>query len=287
MTDTLTSGSTIAAAAADTLHAAASDNWVINYVKDAPYVELKLIGKFYLPQIPPFELFGLTINMSPTKYVFYMWVAAFLIIIGTTLAARSYRKSPVPSRFANFLEVFIIFVRDEIAYPNIGHAAGKYMPYLLTTFFFIMTCNLLGLVPWGVSSTENINVTAGLALGSFFMIQFAGMRHNGAWGYLRGLVPHGLPVWLLPVMIIVEILGLLTKPFALTIRLFANMTAGKIVILSLLGLIFLFQSYVASVIPVAFTLFILILKLFISVLQAYIFTMLTALFIGMAVHQEH
>jgi F-type H+-transporting ATPase subunit a len=274
-------------AAADTAHAAGSDYWVLGYIKDAPYVEFKPFGKIPLPQFDPIDIFGLSINLSPTKYVFYMWVVAFLLLILMFYVARGYRKSLTPKGFANFIEVLVVFIRDDIAYPNIGHEAKRYLPYLLTTFFFIMTCNLLGLVPWGVSSTENINVTAGLALVAFFVIQTAGIQQNGALHYFKGLIPHGLPIWLLPVMVVVELLGLLTKPFALTIRLFANMTAGKIVILSLIGLIFIFQSYVASVIPVAFTLFILLLKLFISVLQAYIFTMLTALFIGMAVHQEH
>jgi F-type H+-transporting ATPase subunit a len=275
------------AAAADSAHVADSEYWVLSYIKDAPYVEFKPFGKIPLPQFEPVEIFGLSVNLSPTKYVFYMWMVALLLLILMFFVARSYKKSLVPGGFANFIEVLIIFIRDDIAFPNIGPQAKRYLPYLLTTFFFIMTCNLIGLVPWGVSSTENINVTAGLALVAFFMIQIAGIQENGALGYFKGLVPHGLPFWLLPVMVVVELLGLLTKPFALTIRLFANMTSGKIVILSLIGLIFIFQSYIASVIPVVFTLFIMLLKLFISVLQAYIFTMLTALFIGMAVHQEH
>ena len=269
--------------------AAAADDagWILDYVTDKTYLEFKPFGKITLPQFEPIDIFGLSINLSPTKYVVYMWIAALIVFVMMTLVARSYRTSVVPHGFTNFIEVFILFIRDEIVRPNIGEKGDRYMPFLATIFFFIATCNLLGLVPWGVSSTENISVTAGLAIMSFFMIQAAGMSSNGAWGYLRGLVPHGLPVFILPVMIVVEFLGLLTKPFALTVRLFANMTSGKIVILSLIGLIFFFKTIWVAPVSILFTLFIMLLKMFISLLQAYIFTMLSALFIGMAVHQEH
>jgi F-type H+-transporting ATPase subunit a len=261
--------------------------WILDYVTDKPYLEFKPFGKIALPQLEPIDLFGLSINLSPTKYVVYLWFAAFVVFFMMLLVARSYRRSVVPSGFTNFIEVFVLFIRDEVVRPNIGDKADRYLPFLATIFFFIATCNLLGLIPWGVSSTENISVTAGLAIISFIMIQAAGMRNKGVWGYLRGLVPHGLPVFILPVMIVVEFLGLLTKPFALTVRLFANMTSGKIVILSLIGLIFFFQNVIVIPVSILFTLFIMLLKMFISLLQAYIFTMLSALFIGMAVHQEH
>jgi F-type H+-transporting ATPase subunit a len=261
--------------------------WILDYVTDKSYLDFKGLGKVYLPQFEPIDIFGLSVNLSPTKYVVYMWVAAVIVFVMMTLVARSYRKSIIPRGFSNFIEVFVLFIRDEIVRPNIGDKADRYMPFLATIFFFIAVCNLLGLVPYGVSSTENISVTAGLALMSFFMIQAAGMKNNGVWGYLRGLVPHGLPVFILPVMVVVEFLGLLTKPFALTIRLFANMTSGKIVILSLIGLIFFFNTVWVAPVSIVFTLFIMLLKIFISLLQAYIFTMLSSLFIGMAVHQEH
>jgi F-type H+-transporting ATPase subunit a len=277
------------AAAVDTVAAGKTDDagWILDYVTNKNYIEFKPFGKIMLPQFEPIEFLGLSIDLSPTKYVVYLWVAALIVFVLLTLVGRKYRKSYIPQGFTNFIEVFVLFIRDEIVRPNIGDKAERYMPFLATIFFFIAICNLLGLVPYGVSSTENINVTAGLALMSFFMIQIAGMRNNGVWGYLKGLVPHGLPVFILPVMIVVELLGLLTKPFALTVRLFANMTSGKIVILSLIGLIFFFQSMVVAPISILFTLFIMVLKMFIALLQAYIFTMLSALFIGMAVHQEH
>lgn len=276
-------------AGADTVAAGQTDGagWILDYVTNKNYIEFKPFGKIMLPQFEPIEILGLSIDLSPTKYVVYLWVAALIVFVMMTFVGRRYRKSYIPQGFTNFIEVFVLFIRDEIVRPNIGDKAERYMPFLATIFFFIATCNLLGLVPYGVSSTENINVTAGLAIMSFFMIQIAGMRNNGVWGYFKGLVPHGLPVFVLPVMIVVEFLGLLTKPFALTVRLFANMTSGKIVILSLIGLIFFFQSIVVAPVSILFTLFIMLLKMFISLLQAYIFTMLSALFIGMAVHQEH
>jgi len=277
------------AAEADSVAAGQTNDagWILDYVTNKNYIEFKPFGKIMLPQFEPIEFLGLSIDLSPTKYVVYLWIAALIVFVMMTFVGGRYRKSYIPQGFTNFIEVFILFIRDEIVRPNIGDKAERYMPFLSTIFFFIATCNLLGLVPYGVSSTENINVTAGLALMSFFMIQIAGMSNNGVWGYFKGLVPHGLPVFILPVMIVVEFLGLLTKPFALTIRLFANMTSGKIVILSLIGLIFFFQSIVVAPVSILFTLFIMVLKMFIALLQAYIFTMLSALFIGMAVHQEH
>ncbi len=285
----MTTSEEYTAAAGEAAAAGQGDDagWILDYVTDKGYLEFKLLGKINLPQFEPIDLFGLSVNLSPTKYVVYMWIAAFIVFVMMTLVARSYRKSIVPHGFSNLIEVFILFIRDEVVRPNIGDKADRYMPFLTTIFFFIATCNLLGLVPYGVSSTENISVTAGLAITSFIMIQAAGMRSNGVWGYLKGLVPHGLPVFILPVMIVVEFLGLLTKPFALTVRLFANMTSGKIVILSLIGLIFFFKTIWVAPVSILFTLFIMLLKMFISLLQAYIFTMLSALFIGMAVHQEH
>ena len=171
--------------------------------------------------------------------------------------------------------------------PSIGKGYEKFLPFLLTIFFFILTCNFLGLIPGAATSTSNISVTATLAVISFIVTQAGGMMRNGIFGYFKGLIPHGIPAWLLPIMFVVEILGLFTKPFALAIRLFANMTAGHIVILALLGLIFILKTPFVSPVSVLFALFIYLLEILVSLIQAYIFTMLSALFIGMAVHQEH
>jgi F-type H+-transporting ATPase subunit a len=160
------------------------------------------------------------------------------------------------------------------------------MPFFSTLFFFILTCNLLGLVPFMTTATGSVSITAGLALITFVMIQILGMKNNGIFGYWRGMVPPGIPMFVLPVMIIVEFLGMLTKPFALCIRLFANMTAGHVVILALIGLIFSL-GYGVTPVSIGFALFIYVLEILVGLLQAYIFTILSALFIGMAVHQEH
>lgn len=147
--------------------------------------------------------------------------------------------------------------------------------------------NFLGLIPFSATFTSNIAVTATLATMSFLAIQLGGIRNNGFFGYFKGLIPHGVPVFLLPIMVVVEVLGLFTKPFALAIRLFANMTAGHIVIYALISLIFVMQSYLISPVSVGMALFIYSLEILVALLQAYIFTMLSSLFIGMAVHQEH
>ena len=173
--------------------------------------------------------------------------------------------------------------RDEIAVPNIGaKEAGRFLSFLLTAFFFIITCNLLGLIPYGATPTGNINVTAALAVCSFIVIQLGGILHNGFFGYFRGLIPRGLPFWLLPIMIPIEIVSLFAKPFALCIRLFANMTAGHIVILSMLGLIFTFQTYAVAPASILFAVAVNMLEIFVALIQAYIFTLLSAVFIGMA-----
>jgi len=171
--------------------------------------------------------------------------------------------------------------------PNLGEEGKHYLPFLLTVFFFILFCNLLGLIPYAGTATGNVSVTAALALIALSMIQLGGIRQHGLAHHFKNLVPHGIPVWLLPIMIPVEVMGQLTKPFALCIRLYANMTAGHIVIYSLLGLIFLFKSLVVAPVSVGFALFISVLELFVAFLQAYIFTMLTSLFMGMAIHPEH
>ncbi|MCF8431602.1 MAG: F0F1 ATP synthase subunit A, partial [Melioribacteraceae bacterium] len=235
--------------------------------------------------LPELHLFGLDISI--TKHVIFMWIAVALLVVIFKLVSNGYKKSIIPKGLTNLVEVLVVFVRDEIARPTIGKGFEKFLPYLLTVFFFILTCNFLGLLPYGATATSNIAVTATLAVISFLFIQVGGMMQNGVFGYFKGLLPHGLPAWLLPIMLVVELLGLFTKPFALAIRLFANMTAGHIVILALLGLIFILQTYVVVPVSVAFALFIYLLEILVSLIQAYIFTMLSSLFIGMAVHQEH
>jgi len=271
----------------DTLHNTVdknSDNgWILHHVMDGKTIDFAPFGEFRIPQIP--TIFGL--DITPTKHVFFMWISAILLIVIMTYVARGYKKSLIPRKFSNFFEIMIVFVRDEIARPTIGHGYEKFTPYLLTAFFFILFGNFLGLLPYSSTFTSNLGVTATLAGFTFIMTQFGGMRQNGIIGYWKGLVPHGVPLWMLPLMIPVEILGLLTKPFALAIRLFANMIAGHTVILALLGLIFFMKSIFVAPVSIGFALFINLLEMLVSLIQAYIFTMLSSLFIGMAVNQDH
>lgn len=265
-----------------TLKSGSSDNWILHHIMDGNYLDFSPFGKIYLPH---FELFG--IDISITRHVLFMWISAAILVTVMLKVSSSYKKSLVPHGVSNFFEMLILFVRDEIAKPTIGKGYEKFVPYLLTAFFFILITNFLGLIPFSATATSNISVTAVLATFSFLMIQLGGIRKNGLIGYFKGLIPHGVPVFLLPIMLIVEILGLFTKPFALAIRLFANMTAGHIVIFALISLIFVMQTYFVAPISIGMALFIYMLEILVAMLQAYIFTMLSSLFIGMAVHQDH
>jgi F-type H+-transporting ATPase subunit a len=266
-------------------------------VADAPYVDLVWF-KIPLPQWDPIQIGFLTIDMSPTKNVAYMFFAAVLCVITFLIAGRAYRNlsdEDAPSGFANAVESFVLFFRDRVVRANIGHGADQFAPFILTLFFFILYMNLLGLVPFGVSSTASLSVTAGLAIMALVWIEVAGFKELGPAGYARTIfyAPHGLhPVgkaFMLVIMTPVEAMGKIAKPFALAIRLFANMTAGKILILALVGLIFVFADLTlgrwgvaggAVLMASAITL----LKVFISFLQAFIFSMLTAVFIGLIRH---
>ena len=261
----------------------ADSGWIMHHVLDGKEIELPFLGYIHIPQFP--TLFG--IDLTPTKHVIFMWLAAILVFLIAITVSRQYRSSLIPKRVSNLFEIFIIFVRDEIAVPTLGKNYYKFLPFLLTLFFFILFGNFLGLIPYSATFTSNIAVTATLAIISFIMIQLGGIRQNGFFGYFKGLVPHGIPVVLLPLMILVEILGLFTKPFALAIRLFANMIAGHIVILALIGLIFFMGTIFVAPVSIAFAVFIYLLEILVALIQAYIFTMLSSLFIGMAVHQEH
>jgi len=230
------------------------------------------------------------IDLSITKHVINMWIAAGILLL--VLAAAVRRRALVPKGGYNLVETFVMFVRDEIAEKNIGHSAPLYTPYLCSAFFFILFMNLTGLLPIpaiagkfpGISTaTGNLGVTVVLALFTFVVTQIAGMRAQGALGYWTHLVPAGVPKWLFPIMVPVEVLGLFTKPFALTVRLFANMVAGHIVIFFLIALTVLISPVIAPV-SVAFALGIYLLELFVALVQAYVFTMLSAVFIGMTQH---
>lgn len=219
-----------------------------------------------------------------TKHVWMMWFASALLVTLMAVAAR--QRGPIPRGLRGVVEPVLLFIRDDIARPNLQDAADRYLPYLWSVFFFILFCNLFGLVPGAATATGNLSVTAALATISFFMIHFTGVRQNGLLGYLRAIVPP-VPWWLWPLLLVVEIIGILAKPFALAVRLWANMSAGHIVILVLLGFIFLFKNVMVVGISVVGAAAIYMLEIFVGVLQAYVFTFLTAVFMGMAAHPEH
>ena len=214
-----------------------------------------------------------------------MWVASILLIV---LMLRAFRKPrTVPSGLANFFEAIVLFLRDEVVLPIMGEDGKKYLPFLLTLFFFILFCNLLGLIPYSATATGNINVTAGLALCSFLVMIGAGIANNGFFGYFKSLIPSGVPPVLLIILIPVEIIGLLVKPFALCVRLFANMTGGHVAILVFLGLISILQSEWIAIGSVPFAVAIYMLEIFIGFVQAFVFTLLSTVFISMAAHPDH
>jgi F-type H+-transporting ATPase subunit a len=256
-------------------------------VENTSYIHEWPFPRIDLPQNWKVDVGGFVINLSPSRHLVYMWFAFFLTIILTVLASRQNARNAVPRGFGNMIEAVVVFIRDEVAAPFLGHDTARYLPILLTFFFFVATMNLVGLMPFGATATGNINVTAGLAIITFSLMLGGGMRANGVFGYMKGLVPHGLPAPLYIVMVPIEITGMFTKPFALTIRLFANMLSGGLVIGAFYGLIFGLDTLVVAPLSLLFLLFMSILKIFVCLLQAYIFTMLSAFFIGMSVHQSH
>jgi F-type H+-transporting ATPase subunit a len=230
----------------------------------------------------------------PSKHLVFFLLAALLVILFAQLAVRSYREGRVPRGIGAAVEGLVLFIRDEIAEANIGHDDGRrFTPLLCSFFFFILVAALLGLMPFSATSTGNLAVTMALALVSFAAQQYAGISKYGVAGHFHNLIPPGLPAWLLPIMIPVEILSMFTKPFALMIRLFANMLAGHMVITTLLLLISLMGdiSWVGGVamapVSILLALFIMLLEILVAFIQAYIFTLLSAIFIGMYAHPAH
>jgi F-type H+-transporting ATPase subunit a len=216
-----------------------------------------------------------------TKHMIGLIVASLLAILLLIPGTRRSRRGEVPHGFGNFLELLIIFVRDEVVYPNMGKEHGrKWLPFFLTLFFLILFSNLLGMIPWGTTPTGNVNVTAGLAIATLLGVFFAGIKEHG-FKYLGTFIPHGVPWYIIWLLFPIEIFGLLVKHFALTIRLFANMLAGHTVIGVFLALILTpFVAFASVPGAVAISM----LELFVAFLQSYIFVMLGSLFVGTAIH---
>jgi F-type H+-transporting ATPase subunit a len=201
-----------------------------------------------------------------------------------TRAAKHYKSGPMPKKMGRFLEPVILYIRDDIAIPNIGKAKYKrFMPYLLTVFFFVWIINLFGLTPLGVNVTNSIAVTAFLAICTFLITSFSGNKHY--WGHIFWM--PGVPIWLKPILALIEFLGIFIKPFSLMIRLYANITAGHIVLGSILLMVFTVQNYLGGGLSFILAFVLGLLELLVAALQAYIFTMLSALYFGSAVEDHH
>lgn len=251
--------------------------------------------------LPPIEI------PSPLSLhvLMLLFGAVFTFLLARTAARR---KGLLPgSPVGHVVEVLLLYIRDEVARPNIGKKDGdKWVPFLATFFFFIMVLNLMGLVPLFAGATADISVTLGLALISFVVFNAAGIIKNGPFRYVKGIVPSGVPWWVLPILAPIEFISIFIRAFSLTIRLFANMVAGHIMILVIAGLITVLSPMISAALhgclggasdgvslaliapfPLAFLLFILVIKVLVCVLQAFVFTFLSSLYIGGALHQEH
>jgi F-type H+-transporting ATPase subunit a len=249
-----------------------------------------------LPRWKPIHIGSFALDISPTRHVVMLWIAAGLCILMTLLALRAHNRrtdeGKAPSGFGNGLEALVLYLRNEVVLPNVGPHGNAFVPYLLTLFFFILSANLLGLIPYGATATGNISVTGTLAIVTFFVIEGAGIKSQGR-AYINTIVfwpddmSLGLKIFISPILTPIEIIGKLTKPFALAIRLFANMISGHVVLLALISLIFTFATWILVPLPVAMALGISLLELFVAFLQAFIFMLLSSVFIGLIRQGAH
>lgn len=224
-------------------------------------------------------------DFSITKNVASLLISVVFMLVVFLSVGRFYKDGALkaPKGLASFFEPIVVFVRDEIAKPNIGPKHGKYMPYLLTLFFFIWLNNLFGLTPGAANLSGNIAVTMVLAVCTFLVVNFSGNKNY--WKHI--FATPGVPKPVLLILVPVEFIGIFTKPFSLMIRLFVSITAGHIVVLSLIGLIFIFQSFIVGAASMVLVTFINMIELLVATIQAYVFTMFTALYIGQAVEEHH
>jgi F-type H+-transporting ATPase subunit a len=256
----------------------------------------------HLPRWPDVHLGPLTVNLSPTKHVLFLLIVSaltFLVLWWTGRSlARQGAHERTPRGFAGAMEGLVLWVRNDVAIANIGHEAGaRFAPLIVSLFFFILFANLIGLIPFGTTITGNLAVTGALAILVFLTVEVAGFLKLGPKSYLGTIFPHfpglhgpaavALSVFMAPI----ELLGKLVKPFALAVRLFGNMTAGHFVILSLFGIVFLFGSmgvwsYGIGVTAGLVVLGVMLLELIVAMLQAYVFALLSAVFIGLMQHEH-
>ncbi len=270
---------------------------------ELPFGDLLGLHPIQLPTDWVVHVGRLGVDLSPTRNVVFMLVAAVLVwatlyLAGRALTRQRAQGSGAPHGLANMVETVVLFVRNDVAIASIGHKNGaKFAPYILTLFWFILYCNLLGLVPYGEKPTGSFMVTGALALTALLTIEVSGFVALGPKGYLKTIVftPPGTKgiaaVLLTAIMTPIEIIGKMVKPFALMLRLFANMSAGHFVMLSLLSLIFLFGNirYLRWAVAggsVLFVLFMMAIELLVAFIQAYVFALLTSTFIGLMQHEH-
>jgi F-type H+-transporting ATPase subunit a len=275
---------------------------IFHHTGDAHELDFSPIGIIHLPRWEPVHLGAITVDFSPTKLSVFVMLAAVIVFVMMRTAAvgihRAHREGRAPRGYAAFMEMFVLWVREEIAITNIGHEMGPfYAPLIMSFFFFILTCNLLGLFPWGSTPSGNLAVTGTLALIAFIAIEVGGMVKLGFKGYLGTIFPHipGLSPMGGRVMSVamapIEIMSKLVKPFALMVRLFGNLTAGHFVILAMFGIVFLFGhlglfSWGIGITTALIVLGVMCLELIVAALQAYVFALLTAVFIGLMQHEH-
>jgi F-type H+-transporting ATPase subunit a len=242
---------------------------------------------------------GPKLDLSVTNFVAYQWIAMTIVTVIFAVVRGRYKKNPIsaPRGIQNVIESVVLYVHDQIVRPNVGtdKRAMRLMPFMLSLFFFILTLNLISLLPGAHAATGALPVTMALATCTLVVVNYIAFKDAGVGSWFKHLL-GGAPVYISPIMVPIELVGIITKPFALMIRLFANMTAGHIVLLSLVGLIFFFAQEMGEVvgwgvapISVLFSVFIYLLELLVAFLQAYIFTMLSAVFVGLALgdHAAH
>jgi len=267
-----------------------------SHTLDYPCFKAGFVCDYELPQWNPIHIGRFALDISLTRHVIMLMIAALLCVLTSVLALRAHNRKTgagkAPSGLGNGFEAMVLYLRNEVILPNVGPHGNGYVPFLLTLFFFILFANMLGLVPYGATATGNISVTATLAIVSFVVIEMAGMKALGR-KYIGTIIfwpddmSLGMKLFITPILTPIEIIGKFTKPFALAIRLFANMTAGHVVLLALISLIFTFGSWFLVPVPVPMGIGISVLELFVAILQAFIFTLLSSVFIGLIREGAH
>ena len=270
---------------------------ILHHTSDEYSIGMDPLWRVSWEKWPDLHLGGLTVNITPTKHVIFMALAAVLVLVAMAVAKRGLQRQRAheraPKGFAGFIEFLVLWARDEIAIASIGtHDGPRFAPFVVGVFFFILCMNLLGLLPWGATATGNLAVTGTMAIVVFLTVEISGFVKLGPGGYLRTIFPKVpgvsgvggavLTVFMAPI----EILGKLVKPFALAVRLFGNMTAGHFVILSLVGIILFFGNWLIGGVTAVLIAAIMLLELLVGALQAYVFALLTATFIGLMQHEH-